>query len=71
MQSKKGCRGCGFSCKRGEIRCQYCLITGQPRGCPVGQECDKRQTPKQVDKLRKRTQRVGLTPSEPWDAIWT
>ena len=71
MSRAKGCAGCGFSCKRGEIRCQYCLITGQPRGCPVGQGCTKRTTRAKVDKLRKQTQRAGLTPAEPWDAIWT
>lgn len=71
MSRAKGCAGCGFSCKRGEIRCQYCLITGHPRGCPTGPGCTKRKTPAQVDKLRRAVQRNELRPVEPWDAIWT
>ena len=70
MQSEKGCPGCGFHATRGVIQCEYCLITGQPRGCPTGSECTKRQTPEQVDKLRKNVQREGLAPTEPWKMAW-
>ena len=70
MSKNKGCPGCGFHAARGVIQCEYCLITGHPRGCPAGQDCTKRQTPEQVDKLRKNVQREGLAPAEPWEMAW-
>ncbi|QNO17722.1 hypothetical protein [Caproicibacterium amylolyticum] len=71
MRNEKGCTGCGFHAARGVIQCEYCLLTGHPRGCPTGPGCTKRQTPAQVAKPRKQVQRAGLAPAEPWDAIWT
>lgn len=71
MSKAKGCTGCGFRAARGAIQCEYCLLTGKPRGCPAGAGCNKWQAPAQVDKLRRAVQRNELHPVEPWDAIWT
>ena len=37
------CKGCIYSGEIlfGEPCCDYILITGKPRGCPAGDECDK------------------------------
>lgn len=70
IEQETGCADCGFHMTRGDIQCEYCLITGHPRGCPAGPDCTKRQTQAQVDKLRKQVQRGALSPREPWDAIW-
>lgn len=37
--------------------CDYCLLTGQPRGCPTGTACDKY---KRVSSKRKQATRNTL-----------
>lgn len=56
--SVKDCQTCGFHTEIEGVKnvCQYCLFTGQPRGCKPGTGCTRWADMKTVKEIMKRIQ---------------
>ena len=54
--SLKDCQTCGFHTviEGVENVCQYCLLTGQPRGCKAGIGCTRWADPEEVKKILRK-----------------
>lgn len=51
---RKTCRGCKyFSILSSVGTCNYCLMTGTPRGCPA-EKCDKKKGKKRHETKNRR-----------------